>query len=234
MSAPTVEYQRERFHRLEAEAADYEAVTGTLAAFEALDSVESVAPNLRERYLLALLRRDARIWKAHFRGIIEHGMASKDEMLSPTEAGRTERVAKSPEPWLSAEQRQAMSRRSKTVQAKRKAIRTPESEPETVARPILTPQQIREQRNLRRVQKRRADRAAGIPAPKRTKEQNDRRNVARKLARATRKAAGLPRDAAVSIATLPALANRRWHQAPALGKNYMRKDYESQGRFASK
>jgi hypothetical protein len=38
-------------------------VIGTLAAIEPADRIESVAPNLRERYLLALLTRDAKIWR---------------------------------------------------------------------------------------------------------------------------------------------------------------------------
>jgi hypothetical protein len=60
-------------------------VTGTLGAIEAPDSVESTAPNLREKYLLALLTRDAVIWHEHEK-TFERG--ANDEALSSTQAQR--------------------------------------------------------------------------------------------------------------------------------------------------
>jgi hypothetical protein len=94
--ASPAEYQRELRRRKAAAMADQQAVTGILAAFESLDSVESIAPNLRETYLLALLKRDAVIWKKHFRAVVEHGAPGKvfDETLSPTRAAAVKRVAK--------------------------------------------------------------------------------------------------------------------------------------------
>ena len=50
-------------------------ITGTLATTEAPDAIESVAAwcrNLRESYLLALLERDAVIWKSIFARVLEH------------------------------------------------------------------------------------------------------------------------------------------------------------------
>lgn len=60
----------------------YEGVTGTMAAIEAPDRIESVAPNLREMYLLALLKRDAKIWH---QAQHEHGraMSTDDDFLTP-------------------------------------------------------------------------------------------------------------------------------------------------------
>ena len=46
-------------------------VTGTMGATESPDVVDFSAPNLRERYLLALLKRDAKIWRAWYRRTIE-------------------------------------------------------------------------------------------------------------------------------------------------------------------
>jgi len=61
-------------------------VTGTLGAIESPDTVESTAPNLREKYLLALLIRDAKIWHQH-RRTNDLAMAP-DDGLSPQEATR--------------------------------------------------------------------------------------------------------------------------------------------------
>jgi hypothetical protein len=62
-----------------------QSVTGTLGAIEAPDSVESTAPNLREKYLFALLTRDAAIWHEHEK-TFERG--ANDEALSSTQAQR--------------------------------------------------------------------------------------------------------------------------------------------------
>jgi ribosomal protein L37E len=63
-----------------------EPVTGTMGAIEAPDKMESIAPNLREKYLLALLRRDAVIWR-QYRSANDHAMA-QDDAMSPEQASR--------------------------------------------------------------------------------------------------------------------------------------------------
>lgn len=40
-----------------------EPITGTMGAVESGDAIEFTAPNLREKFLLGLLTRDAKIWR---------------------------------------------------------------------------------------------------------------------------------------------------------------------------
>ena len=67
-----------------------ESVTGTMGAIESPDSVESIAPNLREKYLAALLARDAKVWRKH-QSAAECAMGH-DDGLSPGEASKTKHV----------------------------------------------------------------------------------------------------------------------------------------------
>jgi hypothetical protein len=64
-------------------------VTGVLAVAETPDTIESTAPNLRERYLLALLKRDAAIWKKHHRRENSSIGVDGDDAESAATAGAT-------------------------------------------------------------------------------------------------------------------------------------------------
>jgi hypothetical protein len=63
MSMITAEQAVQRKRRRPAPWAPGEPITGTLGAVETADIIEFTAPNLRERYLLGLLTRDAKIWR---------------------------------------------------------------------------------------------------------------------------------------------------------------------------
>jgi hypothetical protein len=208
MSGTTsLEYARERAAIRQAAdvkaIADYRGVAGTLAAFESLDSIKSIAPDLREKYLLALLKRDAAIWNETIRARERLTGRGEDQILGAGQAGKLRLVAKPAEPWMpprSAEHSAKIVRAARVARAKK-------AEPAKAA--PMRPKSTRAESNKRRRLKRAADRAAGIAPRKRTIEESERRNAARRLARVTHASPGpVPGSTRPGIALKPMLAAR--------------------------
>jgi hypothetical protein len=223
-------------------------VTGTLAAFESLDSVESIAPNLREEYLLALMERDAEIWHQHHRMNIERGIGAADVKAKPTtprtiaaenkreaarygmQALRTARKAEKLAPTHGQRREQKRARDARYVESmsaeRREADRLHRREHMRAVRAARTPAE-REQEAA----KRRAHVAAETP------EQREERLAARRAwyaAQVAKKAASAPATRPPSIGTLAGVPHRpRALRLPHPKKRRQRGD-EFHRQFASK
>lgn len=229
-------------------------VTGTLAAFESLDSVESVAPNLREKYLLALMERDAEIWHQHYRMNIERGIGAAaddegdDDKAKPTtsrtiaaenrreaarygmQALRTARKAEKLALTHGQRREQKRARDARYVESmsaeRREADRLHRREHMRAVRAARTPAE-REQEAA----KRRAHVAAETP------EQREERLAARRAwyaAQVAKKAASAPAIRPPSIGTLAGVPHRPRALRLPHPKKRRQRDDEFHRQFASK